>query len=170
MNSSERPISPFLRPIRKIVRQLIHLRYKLFLRGKLRELGRESYIARGALLQPPEFLQIGDYVSIGPSFFLQTNLVVGEGSLISAHVSCVGHDHDFSEKGVLVSQGRRLPCCTVTLEGDNLIGFGVVIVGNVRIGRGAVVGAGSVVTRDLEPYTIYAGVPARPLRKRFGNE
>lgn len=54
-----------------------------------------------------------------------------------------------------------------TIGNDVWIGDNVVIVAGVSIGDGAVIGAGAVVTRDVEPYTIVAGVPARPLRHRF---
>lgn len=50
---------------------------------------------------------------------------------------------------------------------DTWIGHGVVIMPGVHIGNGAVVGSLSVVTRDVAPYTVVAGVPARPLRPRF---
>lgn len=55
----------------------------------------------------------------------------------------------------------------VILGHDVWIGHGAVIMGGVRIGTGAVVGSNAVVTRDVPDYTIVAGVPARPLRKRF---
>lgn len=50
---------------------------------------------------------------------------------------------------------------------DTWIGHGVTILPGIRIGDGAVVGSGAVVTRDVEPYAIVAGVPAKPLRRRF---
>ncbi|WP_108658451.1 DapH/DapD/GlmU-related protein [Acuticoccus kandeliae] len=50
---------------------------------------------------------------------------------------------------------------------DVWIGHGATVMPGVSIGNGAVVGAGAVVTRDVDPYTIVAGVPARPLRRRF---
>jgi phosphonate metabolism protein (transferase hexapeptide repeat family) len=50
---------------------------------------------------------------------------------------------------------------------DVWIGHGAVVMGGVTVGTGAVVGAGAVVTRDVGPYTIVAGVPARPVRRRF---
>lgn len=52
---------------------------------------------------------------------------------------------------------------------DVWIGDNVVIVAGVTIGDGAVVGGGAVVTRDVAPYTIVTGVPARPLRRRFAD-
>ena len=55
----------------------------------------------------------------------------------------------------------------VTLGHDVWLGHGVTVTAGVTIGTGAVVGAGAVVTRDVAPYTITGGVPARPIRRRF---
>ncbi len=66
-------------------------------------------------------------------------------------------DHDFFE-------WRKAD--RVTIGHDVWIGHGVTVTAGVTIGHGAVVGAGAVVTRDVDPYTIVAGVPARPIRPR----
>ena len=55
----------------------------------------------------------------------------------------------------------------VAVGHDVWIGHGATITAGVKIGNGAVIGAGAVVTRDVAPYTIVAGVPARPLKPRF---
>lgn len=55
----------------------------------------------------------------------------------------------------------------VTLGHDVWIGAHAVLLPGVTVATGAVIGAGAVVTRDVEPYTIVTGVPARPLRPRF---
>jgi acetyltransferase-like isoleucine patch superfamily enzyme len=52
---------------------------------------------------------------------------------------------------------------------DVWIGHGVIVLGNVTIGNGAIIAAGSVVTKDVAPYTIVAGVPAKEIRKRFSD-
>lgn len=59
---------------------------------------------------------------------------------------------------------------TVVIGNDVWIGANAVIVRGVNIGDGAIVAAGAVVTKDVEPYTIVGGVPARPIRKRFDDE
>jgi phosphonate metabolism protein (transferase hexapeptide repeat family) len=55
----------------------------------------------------------------------------------------------------------------VTIGHDVWIGHGATITPGVTVGNGAVIGAGAVVTRDVAPYTIVAGVPARPIKPRF---
>lgn len=56
------------------------------------------------------------------------------------------------------------------IEDDVLIGANAIILAGVRIGTGAIVGAGSVVTKDIPPYAIVAGVPAKIIRYRFDEE
>jgi serine acetyltransferase len=53
------------------------------------------------------------------------------------------------------------------VEDDVWIGYGAVVLSGVTVGRGAIVAAGSVVAHDVDPYAIVAGVPARPVGRRF---
>ena len=58
----------------------------------------------------------------------------------------------------------------IVIGTDVWIGYEAVILSGVHIGDGAIIGARAVVTRDVEPYTIMGGVPARPIRKRYDEE
>lgn len=58
----------------------------------------------------------------------------------------------------------------IEIGNDVWIGTGAMILGGIKIGDGAVIAAGAVVTKDVEPYTIVGGVPAKPIRKRFDDE
>ncbi|MDE5798863.1 MAG: CatB-related O-acetyltransferase [Treponemataceae bacterium] len=57
----------------------------------------------------------------------------------------------------------------IVIGNDVWIGFEAVILGGVTVGDGAIVGARAVVTKDVPPYTIVGGVPAKPIRKRFSD-
>jgi acetyltransferase-like isoleucine patch superfamily enzyme len=130
-------------------------------------MGNNVWFGAAADLHPPDFARFGDNVAVGRDFYLETNLEVGSDVLISSKVSFVGNDHRFDDPTKTVFWTGRLPPTTIHLEGDNLIGFGVIVVGDVRIGRGCVVGTGAVVTKDLPPNSICVGVPAKPIRSRF---
>lgn len=146
-----------------------YVRHKASLRRRLK-VGRDVSFGPGAVLLPPDMLRIGDRVSIGRGFHVEANVVIGDDVLISSQVAIVGNDHAFGVRELSIYWAGRLPPATVVLEGDNLLGFGSVIVGSVRIGKGCVVGAGSVVTRDLPADTVCVGIPARPIRARYDGE
>lgn len=73
--------------------------------------------------------------------------------------------YGFGEDDQEFFEWRRAHRCTI--EHDVWLGHGSIIMPGVTIGTGAVVGSGAVVTKDIPPYTIVAGVPAKPIRSRF---
>jgi acetyltransferase-like isoleucine patch superfamily enzyme len=124
-------------------------------------------LARGADIRSPHFAKLGHHVSIGKNFTCEVDLRVGDFVLISSNVSIIGRDHPFDDPSVTVYEAARLDTSVVEVGSDVLIGFGSILVGTVRIGDGCIVGAGSVVTRDLPPFTVCAGVPAKPIKPRY---
>jgi acetyltransferase-like isoleucine patch superfamily enzyme len=72
--------------------------------------------------------------------------------------------------GGLGITGHPLNKGNMEIGNDVWVGYGAIICSGVNIGDGAVVGAGSVVTKDVEPYSIVVGNPARELKKRFSDE
>jgi len=160
-----RPVSPPLIIIRDLVRSMRRLWLRLKLRKKLSH-GANFHFGKHCLFLPPGHLKCGNDISIGQNFHLETNLEIGDGVLISSNVSIIGNDHRFDDIHNNIYWGGRLPASTVIIEGDNLIGFGTIILGNVRIGHGCIVGAGSIVTRDLPSGWVCVGSPAKPVRKR----
>ena len=162
-SSPDRPIEHGT-GLRVVVRFLRRLRLKIATAGKL-QAGNNVYFGAGAVIKSPDFATFGNDVAVGRDFHVEANLRVGSGVLISSRVAIIGNDHQFDADDA-VYWGGRLPPSTVTIEGDVLIGFGAIIIGDVTIHQGCVVGAGSVVTRDLPPDTVCIGAPAAPIRKR----
>jgi acetyltransferase-like isoleucine patch superfamily enzyme len=162
----DRPIPGYLRPLRALMRRARLARIALKSRGKVR-FGKDVSIGGAAVMLPPNSATFGRHVRVGREFLLQTDLRVGDEVLISSRVGIVGNDHSFDRSAGSVFFAGRLPATETVIEGDNLIGFGVLIVGGVTIGHGCIVGAGSVVTSDLPPDSVCAGVPARVIRDRI---
>jgi maltose O-acetyltransferase len=111
--------------------------------------------------------KIGSQVYIGEGFLvidkLQdiNNLMIGERVSIAPRVICItASDPNYSKIAPYVAcrHGK------IKIEDDAWIGAGSIIMPDVIIGEGAVVGAGSVVTKNVNPYTIVAGVPAKNIK------
>lgn len=104
----------------------------------------------------PDKLYIGDYVSIGPEVVF---LMGGNHTHRTDWISC----YPFADK---ILESYRSKGDTVIKDGV-WIGLRALIMPGVTVGEGAVVAAGAVVTKDLAPYTVYGGNPAKEIRKRF---
>jgi acetyltransferase-like isoleucine patch superfamily enzyme len=92
---------------------------------------------------------------------------MGNYVMIARELLITGADHRFDKPSVaMIFSGRPDPQVCV-IEDDVWIGARVILLKGVRVGRGAIIAAGAVVTRDVAPYTIVGGVPAKPIRLRF---
>ncbi|CAL4869862.1 2,3,4,5-tetrahydropyridine-2,6-dicarboxylate N-acetyltransferase (plasmid) [Asticcacaulis sp. MM231] len=110
---------------------------------------------------------VGRYVYLGGGFECAGPLVVGDMCMVSTHVKVVGNDHKIYVLGGATRLEFNRTAPVTIFESDCWIGKQVIIRQGVRIGRGAVVGAGSIVTKDVPPYAVVAGNPARLLKMRF---
>jgi phosphonate metabolism protein (transferase hexapeptide repeat family) len=132
-----------------------------------------------------ENVTLDDYSYTGQFCFVQ-NAYVGKFSNIAAmvrigptnhpmarptlhHFTYRSHMYGFGDKNDEEFFAEREGCRTY-IGHDTWIGHGAIIMPGIRIGNGAVVGSGAVVTKDVEPYSIVAGTPAREVRKRFKAE
>lgn len=104
-----------------------------------------------------ESLYIGNYCSIGPEC---TFLLGGEHRYDSLSTYPFRMKY-IDGKNESISKGP------IVVEDDVWIGFGTTVMSGVKIGKGAVIAAGSVVVKDIPPYAIAAGVPAKVIKYRF---
>jgi acetyltransferase-like isoleucine patch superfamily enzyme len=160
-----------------------------FSRSDLAAIGENVVIENGALILGPGHVSIGSNVYIGHYAILRgydrSEMVIGDDTWIGqfCYINSAGGVEIGSRVGIgpavkIMSsmhgeEGRAVPVllcdlefAKVTIEDDSDIGMGAVILPGVTVGRGAIVGAGAVVTRDVEPYAVVAGVPARKIRER----
>lgn len=117
----------------------------------------------------PESAEIGDNVFLGEGFHISValSLKIGDGVVAGPRLIIMGGDHDMTQIGKRLHQVREGNNLPVVIEKDVWIGARVTILKGVTVGEGAVLGAGSVVTKDIPPYAIAVGSPARPVKKRL---
>jgi len=117
-------------------------------------------------------IALGDDVYIGPGAYFSSikKIHIGNKVLIAPGVSMIGGDHNITQMGrFMYDVHEKLPGndLEIVLEDDVWIGANATILKGVTIGRGAVVAAGSLVNKDVPPYAIAGGVPAKVLRWRW---
>ncbi len=112
-------------------------------------------------------LVAGPYSFINNNCMLQAKVVLGRYVLLGPHVAVVGGDHRPDMPGVPNIFTGRPEILETVIEDDAWIGHGAIIMQGVRIGRGSIVAAGAVVVRDVPPYEIHGGVPAKKISERF---
>jgi len=116
-------------------------------------------------------ISLGNNVYIGPQCILfgAGEIEIGDNVLISPNVTITSHQHTFASREKPI-RGQATQFAKVTIEEDVWIGSNAVILPGVVIGRGSVIGAGAVVTRDIPPFSVAVGVPARVIKDRFGGK
>ncbi|NET31640.1 MAG: acyltransferase [Cyanothece sp. SIO1E1] len=111
-------------------------------------------------------IKIGNKTYIGPFTCLSGgDIKIGNHCLIASHSGIYANNHQFRNAKQLISkQGSSFK--GIVIEDDCWLGSGVKVMDGVTIGKGSVIGAGTVVTKDIPSYSIAVGVPARVIGQR----
>jgi len=128
----------------------------------------QSYrIMDGVTVWFPEGVSIGRHVSLNENVNINGfgGVSIGDWCRIAHHVSIVSEDHGFERRDMPIAHQKKIPAAVV-LEEDVWVGCGTRILKGVTIGKGAVIGANSVVTTDIPAYAVAVGVPARVIKYR----
>jgi chloramphenicol O-acetyltransferase type B len=136
---------------------------------RFRSVGKELRLDRRLFVLPGR-VSVGDHCYVGRHSYLDGDIEIGHFVMLASNVAIVGGDHRFDQPGVLMAEGGREPWLKTRIGNDVWIGHGAIMLNGISIGDGAIIGAGSVVTSDIPPYSIAAGNPARILRPRFDAE
>jgi maltose O-acetyltransferase len=151
---------------------ILHHRFADFVRNILfsmvfRKMGKTPHILHGARIYYPWNFSIGDNSGIGADSHIYCGAAVTVGSdvLMGREVIIHTQDHEWEDKHALIREQKKysLP---VVIEDDVYIGSRVTILQGIRIGEGSVIAAGAVVTKDVPPYSVMGGVPAKLIRMR----
>ena len=105
-------------------------------------------------------VKIGKNVVIMPGCLMMSagGITIEDEAMIAANVQLISNNHDLDNRSIITCRPIRI-CCRAW------IGAGATILPGVTVGENSVVGAGSVVTHDVEPNTVVAGNPARLMRQ-----
>jgi len=142
----------------------------IYYRGILKSVGKKFRIGEGSQIVTPGMLSVGHNCFFGPRFYLSSpeEVRIGNNVMFGPEVMILGGDHDFATLGVPMrfspNVGRSGP---IIIEDDVWVGARCLLIKGVRLGTGSVIGAGSVVTHSLPPFSVAAGNPCRVIRTRF---
>lgn len=142
--------------------------------------GKNFHAGRGVVLWAKNKIKIGDNCYIGRFSQIECDSIIGNNVIMGNNIALVGkYDHNYLQIGTpirLASQIRDEDYdwhglnSKVIIEDDVWVGYGSIIISGIKIGRGSVIAAGSVVTKDVSPYSIVGGNPAKFIKKRFSDE
>jgi len=159
----------------------------------LKNIGEDVYIAPTAIIKRPHLVTIGNHVAIDHGVYITTQAEIGDYIHISPYITVIGGEKSklIVEHFCTIAAGTRIIAGSDAFLGDGFtsvtvpdkyrdavkfttikiekfagIGTNVVIMPGVTIAEGSVIGANSLVTKDTEPWTIYVGSPAKPIKIR----
>jgi dTDP-4-amino-4,6-dideoxy-D-glucose acyltransferase len=156
------------------------------------KIGNDVIIHEDCVFKRPHDTIIGNHVAIDKGFYCSTKLIIGDYVHISPYVTTIGGASSsiILENFTFIAAGTKLVAGTEKYAEDGLIGATIpskyrclvldkiiferfsgcgvncVIMPGVRLAEGSVVGANSVVNKDTEPWTVYVGSPAKPIKIR----
>ena len=114
-------------------------------------------------------------ISLGPNTYIQSGCVlnafagsifIGANCMIAPGCAFMPYQHGFSDLDRPMREQPLTSRGDIVIEDDVWLGVNVSVMDGVKIGRGAIIGAGAVVTKDIPPYVVAGGVPARVIRSR----
>lgn len=128
--------------------------------------GTDTNIEQGAYIGRGHGITLGDRSGIGVNCRLHGPVAIGRDVMMGPEVVVLSRNHRWQDAEIpMIDQGFD-EADQVTIGDDVWIGTRVIVLPGVSVGKGSIVGAGSVVTRDVDPYTVVAGNPARPIGQR----
>lgn len=160
---------------------------------KLKSCGKDVFISDKVEIRRPHLVEVGSHVAIDSGVYITTQAIIKDYIHLSPYITVIGGANSklVVENFVTVAAGSRIIAgsdkfmgagftsvtvpdeyrdevefSTITFKQFAGIGTNVVVMPGVTIAEGCVIGACSLVTKDTEPWTVYTGIPARPVKVR----
>ena len=155
-----------------MITTIIRLIFDIYYKRTFNHLGSNTRINPTAWINQKRQISIGDNSFIGKwchiSIVEPATLTIGNYVGISPYVKIFGGDRNLSVVGkyfMTVKEGG--PNVPIVIEDDVMIGAAAIILKGTKIGEGAIVAAGAVVSKNIRPFTIWGGNPAKKIGTRF---
>jgi acetyltransferase-like isoleucine patch superfamily enzyme len=165
----------FFEPIKKL-RDI----YLVKIRWRKYTIGKKFHAGKGVTMWAKNSISIGDYFYIGRNSQIGCDTIIGDYVIFGSYVSLIGrYDHNYQQIGMPIRIASEIRDkdynwkgleSKISIGNDVWIGHRSIILGGVKIGTGSIIASGSLVTKDVEPYSIYGGVPAKKISNRFESE
>lgn len=143
---------------------------RIFARSNSR-IGKKTFIAKGTSIFSREGLngkfEIGPNCGIGDNTIIDTSASVIIGSTVAIGANCIiyTHEHEHNDLNLAAWKGK-ITCENVQIQSNSWVGSRVTILPGVNINEGSIIGAGSLVNKSIPKLEIWAGSPARMLKRR----
>ena len=111
------------------------------------------------------FLQQGTFIDLYVCLADPGNIKIGKWCLIAAHVGIFANNHIFDDSTQYI-EDQGVTRQGIVIEDDCWIGHAVTVLDGVTIGKGSIIGAGAVVTKDIPPFSVAVGIPAKVVKSR----
>lgn len=141
----------------------------LLARGGMISLGDRSTVRFGTVMMPAGgAISVGKETTINHYCVLHggNGITIGNGVLVAPRVSMFAANHEFADRTIPIRDQGMTNRGGIHIGDDVWIGTGAILLDGVQIGRGAVIGAGSVVTKSVAEFTVVVGNPARKIAHR----
>ncbi len=142
---------------------------RMLCKNLFKSMGKNCNIEHGAFFGKGKDIEIGDNSGVGINARIQGPLTIGKNVMMGPDVLIYTRNHNFHDVTVpMLAQGEQEPQAVI-IQDDVWIGARVIILPGVKIGKGSILAAGSVVTKNVPEYSIVAGVPAKVINNRKDN-
>jgi len=153
--ASDNKYTRWVRPIRRFLCSFLFKR-----------VGHSVNVEKGAIFGSGKNVSIGNFSGLGRNCFISGEVSIGDYVMIGPDVMLLARTHAFDNVNIPIAVQGEGKIRAIKIEGDAWIGARTIILPGVKIGRGVVVGAGSVIAKDVPSFAVVGGNPAKVIRWR----
>lgn len=140
--------------------------YKLKLRNPKLKTGKNFHVASGCKISKGRNITIGNNFYMGHNCYLSCHAEIGDDVMFASQVALIGGDHSINDISINMNKAPRDVIKPIKIDSNVWVGHGAIVLHGVHLKNGCVVGAGSVITKDVPQNAIVAGNPAKVIRYR----